>query len=284
MSRFTYIRPDSLPETLELLADLDQASRLLAGGTDLLIRLRRQEPDFDRIIDVSRLPELKIIAREGDEMRLGGGVTYTELIKSELIQTLTPLLADAARQVGGPQVRNQGTIGGNIVNAAGGADMLPPLTCLDATVHLASARGQRSFLLSDFILHPARTHIRRDEVLTHLSFLAPPPGARSVFLKLGRQRVSSVARLLVAAIGRVDATGRIDFIRFAPGAVTPQVQRFAAVEALLLGETPAPELFERAGAQASQTMQSLAGERWSSPYKTRVLHTLTVRALTQIFS
>jgi len=234
MPRFTYIRPNSLQETFVLLADPDHDSRLLAGGTDLLIKLRQQEPDFDRVIDINRLPGLKIIAREGDEVRLGGNVTYTEIIQSDLIQMLTPFLAEAARQVGGPQIRNQGTIGGNVVNAAGGADTLPPLTCLDATVHLESAHGQRTVLLSDFILHPTRTRIQRDEVLTHLSFPVPPPGSRSVFLKLGRRRGSTIARITVAALGRVNASGRIDFIRFAPGAVTPRVQRFEAVEQMLL--------------------------------------------------
>ena len=283
MPRFDYIRPQTLSETLQLLADTSRRSRLLAGGTDLLIRIRRNPPDFDHIIDISRLPELKAIVQEEGMVRIGSSVTYTEIINSALLQSLTPFLVQAARLVGGPQVRNQGTIGGNIVNAAGGADMLPPLVCLDATLHLQSLRGQRAISLPDFILHPKQTGIQPDEVLTDIVFPAPPPGTASTFIKLGRQRTSGIARITVAAKGRLDAAGRIEFIRFAPGAVTPRVQRFAAVESMLLGEQPTPELLAQAGEEAARTMQTITGERWSTPYKMPALATLTRRALHAIF-
>ncbi len=97
MPRFTYTRPDTLSETLRLLADPGHNSRLLAGGTDLLIRLRHDAPNFDRVIDISRLPELKIIEQAGDEVRVGSGVTYTEMINSPLLQRLTPFLIQAAK-------------------------------------------------------------------------------------------------------------------------------------------------------------------------------------------
>ena len=281
--RFTYARAKTLTQALELLAEPGRKSRLLAGGTDLLIRLRQHEPDFDRVIDISRLPELKTIERAGDVVRLGSGVTYAEIIKSELLQELTPFLVTAARWVGGPQIRNQGTIGGNIVNAAGGADMLAPLVCLDATLHLASLRGQRTLVLTEFILHPNQTRIQPDEALTELTFPAPPAGVRTTFTKLGRRKASYISRISLAVMGRADAAGRIDFIRFAPSAVAPRVQRYASVEAMLLGQPPSPELFARAGEEAARVMLTLVGKRWSSDYKIPALQTITRRALSSLF-
>jgi len=281
--QFTYIRPESLQDTLELLADPTQHSRLLAGGTDLMVRLRYKAPDFDRVIDISRLPELQRIVLDGDEISIGSGVTYTQLLRNDILQQHAPLLLEAARQIGGAQVRNQGTIGGNIVNAAGGADMLPPLVCLDATVHLRSMQDERSLPLTDFILSPSQTRIHPREALTHVSFPTPPSHARGSFTKLGRQRVSAVARILLAVIGGLDASGRIDYVRFAPGAITPRVQRFAPVENLLLGRTPTPELFQQAAEEAARTMLALAGKRWSSDYKIPALQALTRRALNDIF-
>ncbi len=284
MPRFTYIRPQTLDETLHLLAQPQKRSRLLAGGTDLMIRLRYAAPDFDRIIDISRLPELKIIAREEDSIHIGASVTYTEILESALLQDLTPFFVAAARQIAGPQIRNQGSIGGNIVNAAGGADMLPPLVCLDATVQLASKQGQRSLLLTDFIEQPHRTRIRPEEVLTRIIFPAPQPETNAVFIKLGRQRTKAISRITIAAMGRTDARGRISFMRFVPGAIAPRVQRFTAVEERLLGELPLPELFRQAGEEAVRVMNALTGGRWSSDYKIPALRTLTQRALAAIFS
>jgi xanthine dehydrogenase FAD-binding subunit len=109
MPKFDYIRPTSLSEAIELLHDSAYTSRLLAGGTDFMVHLHHHEPDFDRVVDISLLPELKAVSREGETICLGSSVTFTEAVESELLQQAVPFLVEACRQVGGPQIRNMGS-------------------------------------------------------------------------------------------------------------------------------------------------------------------------------
>lgn len=284
MPRFDYIRPHSLTEVIDLLNDPSHRSRLLAGGTDLLVQLRHHAPDFDRIIDISLLPELKKIDHNDDRIVLGAGVTYREVLENPLLQKAIPFLGEVALQVGGPQIRNTATLAGNIINAAPGADTVPVLLCLDAVVHLRSATGTRQLPLTEFILAPNRTQLQTGELLTHISFPLPPEGSRNAFIKVGRRHSQAISRLTVAAIGHTGVEGRVDFVRFAPGAATPHFRRFYEVEELFLGQLPTAELFAAAGEKAVAVMLALSGERWSTPYKKPVLATLTERVLKRVFT
>lgn len=284
MPKFDYVRPQSLGEALDLLNDSSHTNRLLAGGTDLLVYLHHHPPMFNRVIDISLLPELKIIAREGDTIWLGSSVTYTEAMESEILQRAAPLLVEACSMVGGPQIRNMGTLGGNVVNAAACADSLPALVCLDALAHLRGPQGERQLSVAEFVLNPNRTRLETGEVLTHFSFAALPPEAKSAFIKLGRRNAQAISRLTMAAIGRVDAAGLIDLVRLTPGAATPQIVRFTAAEALLLGQRPNADLFAAAGRSVAETMIGLAGRRWSAEYKEPVIAVLAERALRRVFA
>ncbi len=283
MPKFDYIRPQTLHEALELLGDSTWRNRLLAGGTDLMVHLHTHQPDFDRVIDISLLPELKAITRSGHTIHLGSCATFTEVIESRILQEAAPLLVEACRSVGGPQIRNMGTLGGNVVNAAAAADSLPALVCLDATLHLRRVGGERQMPIADFMIAPQQTRIQTNEILTHFTFSAPPPGAKTAFIKLGRRNAQAISRLVMTAIGRVDKAGKIDFIRLTPGAATPRIIRFTAVEEILLGQRPTPALFEAAGRKAAETMLAITGQRWSTPFKEPVIAELTRRALRRVF-
>ncbi len=284
MPKFNYIRPETLDQAIALLADSTRRNRLLAGGTDLLVHLRSRQPNFDRVIDISLLPELKPITRSGDTIHLGSCATFTQVIESRILQEAAPLLVDACRSVGGPQIRNMGTLGGNVVNAAAAADSLPALVSLDATLHLRRAGGERRLPIADFMLAPQQTKIQADEILTHFTFSALPPGAKSAFIKLGRRNAQAISRLVMTAIGRVDAAGKIDFIRLTPGAATPRIIRFTGVEDMLLGQRPSAALFSAAGRKAAEIMLAITGRRWSTPFKEPVIAELTQRALQIIYN
>lgn len=284
MSKFDYVRPKSLDEALHLLNDTSHTNRLLAGGTDLLVYLHHYPPLFSRVIDISLLPELKTITREGDTIRLGSSVTYTEAMESDILQTAAPLLVEACSLVGGPQIRNMGTLGGNVVNAAACADSLPALVCLDALAHLCGLKGERQIPVSEFVLKPNQTRLEPGEILTYFSFAAPPPGAKTAFLKLGRRNAQAISRLTMAAIGRVDAAGVIDLARLTPGAATPKIVRFTAAESLLLGQRPTADLLTAAGRCVAETMITLTGRRWSAEYKEPVIAVLAERALQRVFA
>jgi CO/xanthine dehydrogenase FAD-binding subunit len=283
MPRFDYIRPGSIAEAINLLNDPAQVSRPLAGGTDLLVLLRHEEPDFDRLVDISMLPELRVISRRGDVITLGACVTFGQAVESEVLQETTPFLVEACRAVGGPQIRNAGTIGGNVVNAAACADSLPVLVCLDAVAHLRGRQGERAVPVAGFVLGHNRTQLEPGELLTHFTFDAPPPGVRTVFFKVGRRRAQAISRLTMAAMGRLDAGGRVDFIRITPGSATPQTVRFAQAEEMLLGQRPTDELIAAVGRRVAETMISITGRRWSTEYKEPVIAALTERALRRLF-
>jgi CO/xanthine dehydrogenase FAD-binding subunit len=191
----TVLVPDRLDDALAALAD-DPAPIVLAGGTDLMVELnygRRRPRD---VLSLRRLTELRAfhVERSGagpDEVVLGAGVTYTALLGDELAGLL-PALAQAARTVGSPQIRNTGTIGGNLGTASPAGDTLPPLVALDASVELASAGGHRRRLpVSEFLVGPKRTALRPGELIVAVRVPAAA-GARE-FLKIGVRNAMVIA-------------------------------------------------------------------------------------------
>jgi CO/xanthine dehydrogenase FAD-binding subunit len=174
-------------------------SRPLAGGTDVVVYVRHEQPPFNRVVDITHVPELKVIERRGDglvteEILIGAGVTFSEAAESALLQEVAACLVEACLSVGGPAIRNAGTLGGNVVNAAACADSLPALACLDTVAHVRSLQGERSFLLNELIQGANRTAIQPGELLTHFTFPVPPAGVRSAFVKLGRRNAQAISR------------------------------------------------------------------------------------------
>ena len=132
MARFNYVCAHSISHAVELLNEPGLTSQPLAGGTDLMVYLRQKTPWFDRLVDISHIPQLKIIEQQNGRIKVGSGVTFFQATQSDLLRQAVPFLVEACQSVGGPQIRNLGTLGGNVVNAAACADSLPPLVCLGA--------------------------------------------------------------------------------------------------------------------------------------------------------
>lgn len=283
MTRFDYVRAVSLEQAIRLINDQAYKNKLLSGGTDLLVYMHHGQSGFDRVVDISLLPELKLIERNGDEITLGAGVSFSEVIECQLLRDTVPFLVDACRSVGSPQIRNLGTLGGNVVNAAACADCLPVLVCLEANALLCSPRGERVIPVTELVLGPNRTQIEPDEILVRFTFKAPPVGVKTAFIKLGRRNALAISRLTMAAMGRLDARECVDFIRLTPGAATPQTIRFTQVEEMLLGKPLTVELINTAAQQVADVMVGYTGRRWSTEYKSRVIATLAERVLVQVF-
>ncbi|MGQ9490744.1 MAG: FAD binding domain-containing protein [Anaerolineae bacterium] len=282
MPRFDYVRAHSIEQALQLLADPAHVSRPLAGGTDMLVLIRHEKPTFDRVVDISRVPEMKAIERRGDEIIVGAAVTFTEAAESPLLQEVAAVLVEASLTVGGPAIRNTGTLGGNVANAAAGADGVPPLVCLDAVAHLQSMAGSRSLPVSEFIQGPNRTALRPGELLTHFTFPLPPAGTQQAFIKLGRRNAQAISRLSIAAAGHLDTAGRIDYVRLVPGAAMPSPRRVVKVEAFLMGQVPDDALLVEAGRRTAEAMIAVTGRRWSTEYKEVAIQALAERALRRV--
>jgi len=282
---FDYIVARTVPEAVAALSEHAGSARILAGGTDLLIELRRHSSRPPGVVvDVSRIEALRDISRDGDEIFLGPLTTHAELARSDIIRAGAPFLCSAAGAVGSPQIRNRGTLGGNIMNAAACADTVPPLIALGAVVTLASADGERDCHLSGFFSRPYATAARREELLTQVRFTALSPGARSAFVKLGRRNALSISRLSVAAVVATDAEGIVADARIVPGAAFGVWKRVMEAEHLLIGKLPSTALFADAGRLVADTMVRETGRRWSTDYKEPVIAALVRRALERCFA
>jgi carbon-monoxide dehydrogenase medium subunit/xanthine dehydrogenase FAD-binding subunit len=282
MKPFEYIRPRSIEEACTVLAEYGSGARILAGGTDLLVELRKPNVKPPKVIvDISFLDELCNIKSQHGTVTLKPLVTHSQIVNSKVVQQYTSLLSHAASVIGSPQIRNRGTVGGNIMNAATCADTVPPLIALGAKVTLKSKSGSRDIELSDLFIKPYQTKAQADEILTEIQFPKLVPNAKSLFIKLGRRNALSISRLSVAAILTQDKNGKITDARIVPGAALPVWRRVAEAEQMLIGEKPSKELFAAAGKKVSEVMISYTGRRWSTEYKEPVIAVLVRRALEQ---
>jgi xanthine dehydrogenase iron-sulfur cluster and FAD-binding subunit A len=279
---FDYKSVRSVEEACALLAEYGSDARLLAGGTDLLVEFRRPQTKIPKLlIDISRVAELRGIVGSENSVAVGPLTTHEQLVRSGVLAEAAPLLASAAITVGSPQIRNLGTIGGNVMNAAACADTVPPLIALGATVVLQSSSGTRSVPLKELFLKPYETVARPNEFLIRIEFPKLLPGVRSAFIKLGRRNALSISRLSVAAIIQQGSDGRIIDARIVPGAAFPTWLRVGKAEQMLLGEIPSKSLFAAVGKRVSEMMIECTGRRWSTEYKEPVLAILVRRALEQ---
>ena len=280
MKQFEYFSPMNVAETCTLLKEFGSDAKILAGGTDVLIELRKGSMKTPNIvIDISRIIELKGIVETESDIIIKPLATHTEIGSSPIIKKYARSLHMAVNVVGSPQIRNRGTLGGNIMNAAACADTVPPLMSLNATVKLLSVIGERTLPFIDFFIEPYKTIAEKNEILTEIRFPKLQTSAQSAFIKLGRRNALSISRLSVAAILQIDERGYIQEARIVPGAAFPKWQRIMEAEKLLLGHKPSKELFTEAGQKVSEMMISLTGKRWSTEYKEPVIAVLVRRVL-----
>jgi CO/xanthine dehydrogenase FAD-binding subunit len=282
-SRFEYILPRSLKEALDFLTDHGSQTSVIAGGTDLMIAARNGDVASWYVVDVSRLEEMRTIAVTEGTLSIGAAVTFTEIVNSPQIGQWAPILAQAAGCIGSVQIRNVGTLGGNVANASPAADSVPPMLVHRARAQIRSASSERSEPLEEVIIGPYRTTLKPGEVITR--FMLEPLGDeyRWSFQRIARRRALSVARMNAAAIGRLDSRGMVDDLRLSLGSITPEPSRMAGAEDHLKGKVPDPLLIREAAEKVSLEMVRRSGVRASTQYKRPAVEGLVVKALTELF-
>ena len=236
----SFVQPSFLSQALALRAD---GAQLLAGGTDFWPAQIGKPPRTGtsaRVVDLGTIPALRGIDRAADgSWRIGATTTWTEIATTELPPVFAALQA-AAREVGGPQIQNRGTVAGNLCNASPAADGVPPLLVLDAQIEVASSNATRVLPLGEFILGPRRTALAADEIVTAVLIPPHPRAARSGFFKLGARRYLLISIVMVAAVVEI-RDGEVAAARVAVGACSPVAQRLAELEAAMIG-APAKDL------------------------------------------
>jgi CO/xanthine dehydrogenase FAD-binding subunit len=277
---FDYKTPDTIEEAIELLWKAGGKARLIAGGTDLVIGLRNGDHSPQLIIDVTKIEELRRIEEKNGKISIGAAVTHSEIASSSLVKKYGKILSDAASEIGSPQIRNLGTIGGNIVNASPAADTIPPLMVLNAMGRVVSKDGEREVSLSELFRGPYESNLKPYELLTQITFQKLPPDMRSGFVRLARREAMAIARISVAIVLKMESRKRrIEDIRIAVGSVTPTPQRMPDAEVFLKGKSPDEEILQKASLKVSETMIHRSGIRPSTSYKRPVIEALFIRSM-----
>ena len=269
-----YDAPSSLEEALELLAAHGEQVRLIAGGTDVMVELEHSQRPAARLIDLTRIEGLDQISEEDGRFRLGPLVTHNQAANDERIIARGLPLAQAAWEVGAPQLRNRGTIVGNLVTASPANDTITPLVALDAEITLRSAaRGERTMPLTEFYTGFRTTALAPDELVTAISFPALGDGERGGFLKLGLRGAQAISVINVSIVLRQERA------RVALGAVAPTIIRAPEAEELLAGHALTPARIEQAAAAAQQAATPIDDVRGPASYRSHMVGVLTTRLL-----
>jgi carbon-monoxide dehydrogenase medium subunit len=279
MSRFEYHEPASIADAVGLGARHGDAGRFLAGGTDLLVQLERGRLAPRHVIGLGRLSELATLEVEGT-IRMGARVTHRTIERTRAFGGRLRALIEAAQVIGGHQVRNVATVGGNIVNASPAADLVPVLMTLDAVVHLIGPEGERRMALDAFGVGPGRTAMRPGELLTRVTLESPPPHSATAFLKAGRRKAMEISVVCVAARLTLDPSReRCLEAWIALGAVAPTAVRARAAERVLEGEPLEPARLRRAAEAALAACDPIGDVRASARFRRHLVVTLVQRAL-----
>jgi CO/xanthine dehydrogenase FAD-binding subunit len=277
MARFEAIVPESVAGCIEVLAERGAETAILAGGTDLFVLMKMGMKTPGVVLHTGHLQELRGAERRDGRMMLGPGVTHSDLSSLDLLEGLETL-KEAAASVGSPQVRNLGTLGGNIVNASPAGDLYPALLALDATVTLKGANGEREVTLEDFVTGPGETVIEPDELLVATSFELPPVETFTGFAKVGLRNALAISVANAAMVAGVE-DGKLKDVRVACGAVAPTPIRMRGVEGLLEGQEPTDELIAEASRLASSECDPLTDIRATREYRCHVTGVVVARMI-----
>jgi xanthine dehydrogenase iron-sulfur cluster and FAD-binding subunit A len=276
-----YIQPASIDETLALLANYGPDARLINGGTDLIIEIERRLRAPAIVIDISRIAGLDEIRLADGAFHLGPSVTHNQAVASPLLRSRAFPLVRACWEVGAPQIRNRGTIAGNLVTASPANDTITPLWALGTSVTLQSVRGARTVKLEDFMLGVRRTALEPDEMLTDIAFPALQDNEHGTFIKLALRRAQAISVVNVAVVlGFSDS--RINHARITLGAVAPTIVSADEAQQFLLGQSLDEATIAEAANLAVRSARPIDDIRSTATYRRQMVQVLVARALRQL--
>ncbi len=281
-SHFALHQPQSLAEAFDLLEAHRASVKLLAGGTDLVPKLKAGALKVQHLVSLRRVPGLEGVSfQAGQGLSIGGGARLAEVAALPEVKSLYPGLAHACSVMATTQIRNMGTVAGNLCNAAPSADTAAPLLAYRASVVLVERGGRRQVKLTDFFKGPGLTDLEPTEILEAIRVPAPPQRCGSAYQRLSERSQVDIAAVGVAGFLALDLAGVIIGARLALGAVAPTPVRCPEAEALLEGQAPSPELFRRASVACVRASRPIDDLRASANYRRSMVQVLAQRVLEQ---
>lgn len=282
ISDCNYHRPQNLQEVLEILNTCSGAA-ILAGGTDLLVEIKKGLRQHSDLISLADVNEIKFIKEDNSNVYIGAATTHNEIVKSDLIREFLPALAQASSKVGSEQVRNMATVGGNICTAASCCDTAPVLLAYNSSMEIAGKKGTRIIPMKDFFVFNKKTILQKDEVVTKIIVPKPFPGSRAHYEKFGLREAMSISVVSVAVNLRVEKSTVTDSC-VVIGAVAPTPKISEGATKLLNGSdikdlAEGSEFLGKIGLAASNDSVPIDDIRGGAQYRRDVLKALTQRAV-----
>lgn len=277
----TYIQPRTIDESVQLLAQYGADARIVNGGTDLLIEIERKIRSPKVLIDISRVPDLDTIREDGDHLRLGPSVTHNQVVGSELLRRLAYPLVRACWEVGAPQIRNRGTIAGNLVTASPANDTIVPLWAMGAEVRLKSVRGERVVPFSTFFQGVRKTAMHPDEMVVQVQFQRMSPKDRGTFIKLGLRRAQAISVVSAAVVFEFEDM-EISNAWIALGAVAPTIITCGQAEQVMVGQYLSDAAIQESSELAAQEASPIDDVRGTAEYRREMVRVCVARAMRQI--
>jgi len=284
LPRFQYHEPKLLKEAIELMSEVGVEASLLAGGTDLLVNMKRGKLSPKHVVSLSRIEELKQVNMKNGSLRIGPCVTVAELKEHEAVRSDFSGLAESAGLLGSPLIRNLATIGGNIATARPAADLPPTLMAYGSRLVLKKGDGERTLPVEEFFQGPGVTRIEPGEILSSIVLDSPPPFSGGGYVKLGLRKSLEISIVNVAAFLVLDGpSGPIKDARVVLGAVGPTPMRSPSAETSLVGREPDESLFQAAGEEAAGDSRPIDDFRGSAEYRREMVKVLTRKALVRAY-
>jgi CO/xanthine dehydrogenase FAD-binding subunit len=278
---FEYHAPASIQEALECLSQCAGKAKVFAGGTDLLVSMKKREQVPEHLINLKGIEGLNAIRYDEKQgLAIGGLATIGDIERSQIVKEKFTALWDAVNVMAAPQVRNLGTIGGNLCSAVPSADMAPPLIALGASVRLLGAKGERSVPVESFFKGPGESVLKADEILVEVLVPNPPENSGGAYFKLMRRNAMDLALVGAAVFLRINKDKKVcQEARIALGAVAPTPMRARKAEQVLVGRAVSEETAKEAGNTARLEAKPISDIRASEAYRKDMVGVLTQRAI-----
>lgn len=274
-----YSKVKTVTEFRDLVSKYKKSAKVIAGGSDLLVKMKLKEELPKVLIDIQGIRDLDYIGSDDDKsLKIGALTTIHSVATSSLVRKSYELLAEAASKLGTQQIRNRATIGGNLCNAAPSADIAPPLIALGAMVKATDGETERLIRIDRFFAGPGKTILNQGEILAEIQIDKPTPQSRGVYLKHTLRRSLDLAIVGVAVLVRMDGEACSD-IKISLGAVAPTPIRAKGAEEFIKGKKIESEILEKTGRIASDETDPINDSRSSADYRRMMVKVLVKRAI-----